>query len=110
MSANGNANLNSDVLFVNLVSSLYQAGMQQLGKLINPLTGTVSKDLQAAKSTIDVLEMLKVKTKGNLSSQEENTLISCITNLQMNYVEEIEREKKRNEAPKGGDSEKKEDK
>jgi hypothetical protein len=76
-------------LFINFVMSLAQSGMMQLGKLMNPMTGKIEKDLDGAKSTIDLLMMLRSKTEGNLSKDEGDILNSSISSLQMNYVEEI---------------------
>ena len=76
-------------LFINFVMSLAQSGMMQLGKLMNPMTGKIEKDLEGAKSTIDLLMMLRTKTEGNLSKDEHDILNSSISSLQMNYVEDI---------------------
>jgi hypothetical protein len=76
-------------LFINFVMSLAQSGMMQLGKLMNPMTGKIEKDLDGAKSTIDLLMMLRSKTEGNLSKDEGDILNSSLSSLQMNYVEEI---------------------
>jgi uncharacterized membrane protein YukC len=53
------------------------------------MTGKIEKDLDGAKSTIDLLMMLRSKTEGNLSKDEGDILNSSISSLQMNYVEEI---------------------
>ena len=79
-----------EAMFMGLVSMLSQGVMQHLGKIVDPMTSKVEKNLDAARATIDLIRMLKVKTKGNLSSQEERFLNSMLTNLQLNYVEESE--------------------
>jgi hypothetical protein len=76
-------------LFINFVMSLAQSGMMQMGKLMNPMTGKIEKDLDGAKSTIDLLMMVRAKTEGNLSKEENDILNSSISSLQMNYVEEM---------------------
>jgi len=81
--------------------------LQQLGKLINPITGKLERDLQQARITIDMLQMLRVKTSGNLTEDERRLLENVIVELQMNFVDESNREKA--EAEKSGDSEKEED-
>ena len=78
--------------FIALVTSFYDSAMQQMGKLINPLSGQIEKNLKGAKATIDVLRMLKAKTEGNLKKDEQDLIANCLTNLQMNYVDEIKRE------------------
>ncbi|MBU7016916.1 MAG: DUF1844 domain-containing protein [Theionarchaea archaeon] len=48
-----------------------------------------SKDMQAAKSVIDILTMLKEKTRGNLTADEQKILDESIHDLQMRYLKEI---------------------
>jgi hypothetical protein len=48
------------------------------------------KDIQAAKSIIDLLLLLKEKTKGNLTPDEQKILDESIHDLQMRYLREIE--------------------
>lgn len=77
-----------DALFVNLVMIFQGAAMQQLGKVINPLTGKTEKNLEQARFSIDTLAMLRQKTLGNLSGDLERLLDSVLVNLRMNFVEE----------------------
>lgn len=74
-------------LFTNLVVMLSSSVIQQLGKLVNPLTNKTEVNLQAAQVTIDMLVMLQEKTKGNLDKDEEKMLNDILASLQMNYVE-----------------------
>lgn len=87
--------------FITLVSSFYIACWQQLGKVANPLTGKIERNLEQAKYSIDILIVLKEKTKGNLTNEEENSLNQAIANLQMNYVDESNKpaEPKKEEKP-----------
>ena len=78
--ANGN-------LFHGLVVSLAAAAVQHMGKTLNPLTNKVEKNLDAAQSTIDMLDMLEAKTKGNLSDAEAKLLKNVLAELKLNYVE-----------------------
>ncbi len=77
-------------LFVQFVFGLMQSGMMQLGKLMNPVTHKLEKDLAAAQSTIDLLVMLREKTRGNLDKTESDLLNNAISSLQLNYVDEVE--------------------
>ncbi len=77
-------------MFVQFVFGLMQSGMMQLGKLMNPMTKTLDKDLPGAQSTISLLLMLREKTRGNLSKTESDLLNSAISSLQLNYVDEVE--------------------
>jgi hypothetical protein len=74
-------------LFAELVMMLSSSAMQQLGKLVHPATGKAEVNLEAAQVTIDLLVMLKEKTKGNLDSDEEAMLGGMLSSLQMNFVE-----------------------
>ncbi len=79
--------------FYQFVLMFQTAALQQLGKLINPLTGKVEQELEQAKFSIDVLGMLEEKTKGNLSSEEQRFLESVLSGLRLNYVEEVNKPK-----------------
>jgi hypothetical protein len=74
-------------LFLELVQMLSFSAMQQLGKLINPMTGKTEMHLEAAQATIDMLTMFQAKTAGNLDKDEDRLLRSTLAMLQMNYVE-----------------------
>lgn len=74
-------------LFTNLVMMLGSSAMQQLGKLVNPMTNKTEVNLDGAQITIDMVEMLKVKTKGNLDADEDKLITDLLSSLQMNYVE-----------------------
>ena len=75
------------MLFLNLVMMLSSSAMQQLGKLVNPVTQKTEVNLEGAQVSIEMLVMLKEKTKGNLDDEETKMLNDILTSLQMNYVE-----------------------
>ncbi len=75
------------ILFANLIMMLSQSAMQQLGKLVNPMTGKTEVSLEGARMTIDMLEMIKEKTQGNLDEEEAKMLKELLSNLQINFVE-----------------------
>ncbi len=75
-------------LLMQLVFSLHSATMQQLGKVKNPLSDTVERDLPGAQASIDMIEMIREKTKGNLSDDEERFLNQILHELRLNYVDE----------------------
>lgn len=77
-----------DQLFVALVAGLQMSAWVQLGKVMNPATGKIERELERARETIDLLSMLQVKTAGNLHAQEETMLTRILLDLRMNYVEE----------------------
>ncbi len=75
-------------MFLSLVVSLQSAAYMQLGKVPNPLTGEVQRDLEQARLTIDMVRMLRGKSSGNLSERESDFINKAIFELEMNYVEE----------------------
>jgi polyhydroxyalkanoate synthesis regulator phasin len=74
-------------MFLDLIAMLSTTTMQQMGKIINPMTGKTEINLEAAQATIDMLEMLEAKSRGNLDREEERFIKTSLTSLQMNYVE-----------------------
>jgi hypothetical protein len=78
-------------LFLHLVLGLQQGGMMALGKLMNPMTRKLEKNLEAARDTIDTLAALEARTRGNLEPDEERVLRQVLTDLRMNYVDEMKR-------------------
>ena len=81
-------------LFEQLVFILYTQGWQHLGKIPNPVSGKIEKKLDEAKFTIELLDMLKEKTKGNLTESESRFLENLVSQLKLNFVMEMEKEKK----------------
>ena len=81
-------------LFLGLIHSFQAAAMQQMGKIPNPYTEKIERDLPQAKLSIDVLEMLQTRTSGNLVGEEARFLQHVLTELRLNYVAEVEEEKK----------------
>lgn len=77
-----------EAIFMQLIMGLQSSAWMLLGKVANPVTGKVEKNIEAAKATIDTLIMLKEKTKGNLTKVEEEYITNTINQLQLNYVEE----------------------
>ena len=85
-------NEHNEYLFHHLVAMFQTLALQQLGKLVNPITGQLERDLQQAKITIDMLQMLKEMTTGNLEQSERMILDRALLELQMNYVDETKKE------------------
>jgi Domain of unknown function (DUF1844) len=75
-------------LFLGLVASLQASAWMQLGKIMNPLSGKVERDLDRAQETIDLLGVIQEKTRGNLHPDEARLLEQILFELRMNYVEE----------------------
>ena len=75
------------VLFMHLVSMLAMSAIQQMGKLVDPATGKAETNLEAAQATIDMLDMLEARTRGNLDADETKLIKDTLMSLKMNYVE-----------------------
>lgn len=80
------------VLFAQMVIQQSNMAMVLMGKVPHPESGEVVRDLEAARLFIDQLEMLEVKTKGNLSKQEVALLKQSLMSLRMAFVEAAESE------------------
>ena len=74
-----------------LVSIFEASGWQALGKIPNPVTGKTELNLPAAENTIEILILLREKSRGNLTGEEEKYLSAAIANLQLNYAAEKEK-------------------
>jgi hypothetical protein len=86
-------------LFMQLVIMFQQAAWSHLGKLPNPMTDKIERDLEQARMSIDMLDMLKARTKGNLSDEESQILDHALRELKLNYVDELNKEQKEKAAP-----------
>ena len=82
------------MLFVQLISSLHGAALMQMGKMKNPASDTLERNLEQAELTIEMLDMLKERTKGNLSNDEDKFVSSVISEVKLNYVDEKAKEPK----------------
>jgi hypothetical protein len=80
-----------EALFIQLVMSLNEAAMVQMGKLVNPGSGKTEYDLNQASGTLDLLRMLQAKTQGNLSEQEQQLVDQTLVDLEMNFIYEQDR-------------------
>ena len=72
--------------FTIFITSLGLQASIALGVIPNPLTNQKQEDLKQARFLIDTLVVLKEKTKGNLSSEEENILNNLLYELRMQYI------------------------
>ena len=86
-------------LFLQLLLGLQQSGMMTLGKLMNPLTRQLDKNLEAARDTIDTLAALETRTLGNLEPDEARVLQQVLTELRMNYLDEVKKAGGKAESP-----------
>jgi hypothetical protein len=92
----------SAALFLQLLLGLAQSGMIALGKLMNPVTRKIEVNLEGARDTIDMLEALEARTRGNLDADEARVLRQALTDLRLNYVEELKKAAAPKEQATGG--------
>ncbi len=75
-----------EVNFNSLIFSLSSSALLNLGEIADPHSGKKEKDLPLAKHSIDIIAMLKDKTKGNLTGEEQKFLESILADLRWRYV------------------------
>ena len=80
-------------LFGSLVLMFQTAAMQQMGKVKNSVTDKIERDLDQAQLSIDMLDMLEAKTRGNLTDEEKKYLGEVLKELKLNYVDEKAKDK-----------------
>ena len=80
-----------DHILAGLVFSLQAATMQQLGKIQNPMSGAIEKDLDQARGSIDILEMLKAKCRTDTPDELLRMIDSAVMDLQLNYMDEMKK-------------------
>lgn len=77
--------MDTDSRFTDFILLQAQSAGLFLGQIPHPGTGEASVNLDAARSVISSLEMLKVKTRGNLNEEETKLLGSALQNLTTLY-------------------------
>jgi hypothetical protein len=86
-------------LFDQLISSIVHSAWVALGKIKNPMTDKVDRDLRQASTSIDMLDMLFKRMSGNLSDREDQYLGHLLSELKMNYIEEKKKDENAAEEP-----------
>ena len=79
----------ADYRFLSLVMSLATAAWSQLGKIPNPATQKIEKDVEQARLSIEFLRMFQEKTEGNLSVKEQELLDKTVSDLELNFADEV---------------------
>jgi len=82
----------SSELFVALVYSLQMQAMMNLGKIKNPMTEVIEKNLEAASVSIEMIDMLLTKAKEGFTEEEKKVLEHIVSDLRLNYVNESGKE------------------
>jgi hypothetical protein len=79
----------TSLVFAQMVLQHSNLALIFLGKTPNPQTGQMTQDLDNARFLIDQLEMLAVKTRGNLAPHEDALLKQTLTGLRMAFVDAV---------------------
>lgn len=75
-----------EIDFTSFIFSLSTSALIQLGEIQDPFTQKLVRNLPLAKQTIDLIGMLKEKTKGNLTPGEERVIEYVLYDMRMRYV------------------------
>ncbi|MGQ9647080.1 MAG: DUF1844 domain-containing protein [Thermodesulfobacteriota bacterium] len=75
-----------EINFTNFLFSVSTSALIQLGEIEDPISQKTTKNLPLAKQTIDLIGMLKEKTKGNLTPEETKLIENILFDLRMRYV------------------------
>jgi hypothetical protein len=81
----------AEINFSTFVISLSTQALMNLGEIANPISGKVETDVAVAKQMIDILGILREKTRGNLNAGEERLMEDILFDLRMKYVEAVKR-------------------
>jgi hypothetical protein len=76
-----------ELTFAAFLWSLSEQALAALGEIPDPMSGKVTHDLVLAQQMIDIIIMLRDKTRGNLDTHEQAMLKEILSGLQMKYVE-----------------------
>ena len=93
-----------DQLFIHLVNTFVQSAWISLGKVKNPVSDTMERNLDQATYYIDLLDMLQTKMKSNLSEWEEQYIIHSLSELKLNFIDEQKKSSEENKIDKGKES------
>jgi len=85
--ARASAGVAPEITFGTFVVGLSTQALVHLGEIPDPLSGQPSADLPAAQQLIDIIAILKEKTRGNLDHDEDTLLETILFELRMKYVE-----------------------
>ncbi len=73
--------------FSSLVLPFFTQALVSLGQVEDPESGKPEKNLELVKRLIDLLDLMKDRTNGNLKKEEEQFLDSCLHQLKLSYME-----------------------
>ena len=77
--------------FSTFIFSLFSSALIQLGDMADPITGAMDPNLVAAKQTIDIIDILREKTDGNLTEEEGKLLENASAELKWKYLDAVKK-------------------
>jgi hypothetical protein len=80
-----------EINFATFILSISSSVLLHFGDVPDPISGKKERNLPMAKQTIDILGILKEKTKGNLDKEEEQLLENLLHDLRLKYVQECKK-------------------
>jgi hypothetical protein len=78
-----------EISFSSFLFSLSSSVFVALGDIPDPATGETQKNLPLAKQTIDLIALLREKTRNNLSEEEERLFDHLLYDLRMRFIKEV---------------------
>jgi hypothetical protein len=81
----------SPIAFSTFIIGLASTALIHLGDTVNPETGRTERNLELARQSMDLLSMLREKTRGNLTEDEEKLFSTLLTDLRLRFVEASKR-------------------
>ena len=79
--------------FISFIGSLGATALMHMGERLSPDQPQTVRDLPAARQMIDLIDLLKGKTRGNLTKEENNAFENMLYNLRLLYVREAKKGK-----------------
>jgi len=80
----------TEINFLQFIITLYSSAMINLGVIPDPVSEEIHSNPKQAKELIDIIAMLKEKTKGNLNDEEDKALDEIIYQARMIYIKAID--------------------
>lgn len=101
---NGEKLSQDERLFLTLVLNFQTSAWISMGKIKNPLTDSITRNLEESKFSIDMVTMLANKTRGNLNDNEQRFIQKTLTELRLNYIDEVQKDKESAKSTQSGES------
>jgi len=77
--------------FTTVLLGFASSALVHMGAQVHPDSGAVTKDAALAREVLDLLALLREKTRGNLTAEEERFFDSLLTDLRLKFVEAFPR-------------------